>query len=168
MSELAVTRDRRVSSRSPASARERRSRAEALRRHRANEHARTMAAAGELAYLRAQLRLAARLNARLAATHAVEEMAQLLVEELHGTFAFYLAAVHERWDGAGYPDGSPARRSHWPRGSSPPATPRGDRHRPTVQAGGHACRARKELRRVAGSQLDAGVVGALLAELGAQ
>ena len=54
---------------------------------------RSMAAAGELAYLRAQLTLAARLTARLAATHTVDEMAALVVEELHGTFAFYLAAI---------------------------------------------------------------------------
>jgi HD-GYP domain-containing protein (c-di-GMP phosphodiesterase class II) len=77
----------------PAGARERRSREEALRRHRADDRARKMAAADELAYLRAQLQLAARLNARLAATHDVQEMVQLLVEELHGTFAFYLAAI---------------------------------------------------------------------------
>jgi len=100
MSELAVTRKSTASLPHPVGAQERRRRAEALRRHRANERARTMAAAGELTYLRAQLRLAARLNARLAATHAVEEMAQLLVEELHGTFAFYLAAV-QRLDSDG-------------------------------------------------------------------
>jgi HD-GYP domain-containing protein (c-di-GMP phosphodiesterase class II) len=53
----------------------------------------SIAAAGELAYLRSQLRAAARLTARLAATREVEEMARLVVDELHETFAFYLAAV---------------------------------------------------------------------------
>jgi HD-GYP domain-containing protein (c-di-GMP phosphodiesterase class II) len=52
-----------------------------------------MASAGEVTYLHAQLKLAARLTARLAATNDVQEMAALVVEELHGTFAFYLAAV---------------------------------------------------------------------------
>jgi HD-GYP domain-containing protein (c-di-GMP phosphodiesterase class II) len=93
MVELAVTRG-------PADARERRRRAEALRRHRADDHAREMAAAGELPYLRAQLRLAARLTARLAATNDVREMVQLLVDELHRTFAFYLVAI-QRLDSDG-------------------------------------------------------------------
>ncbi len=52
-----------------------------------------MAGADELAYLRAQLKVAARLTARLASTYLVDEMAELVVEELHGTFAFYLAAI---------------------------------------------------------------------------
>jgi HD-GYP domain-containing protein (c-di-GMP phosphodiesterase class II) len=52
-----------------------------------------MAAAGELAYLRAQLTLAARLTARLAATHDVDELVSIVVQELHSTFAFYLAAI---------------------------------------------------------------------------
>jgi HD-GYP domain-containing protein (c-di-GMP phosphodiesterase class II) len=86
MVELAVTRG-------PADVRERRRRAEALRRYRADGHARKMAAAGELPYLRVQLRLAARLTAQLAATNDVQEMVQLLVEELHRTFAFYLVAI---------------------------------------------------------------------------
>jgi putative nucleotidyltransferase with HDIG domain len=68
-------------------------RAEALRRYRADERVQSIAAAGELAYLRSQLRAAARLTARLAATREVEEMARLVVDELHETFAFYLAAV---------------------------------------------------------------------------
>jgi HD-GYP domain-containing protein (c-di-GMP phosphodiesterase class II) len=87
MPELAATQRR------PAGARERRRRAEALRRHRADDRARQMAAADELAYLRTQLGLAARLNARLAATNDIGAMVALLVEELHGTFAFYLAAI---------------------------------------------------------------------------
>jgi hypothetical protein len=33
------------------------------------------------------------LTARLAATRDVEEMARLVVDELHETFTFYLAAV---------------------------------------------------------------------------
>jgi HD-GYP domain-containing protein (c-di-GMP phosphodiesterase class II) len=52
-----------------------------------------MAAAGELPYLRVQLRLAARLTAQLAATNDVQEMVHLLVDELHRTFAFYLVAI---------------------------------------------------------------------------
>lgn len=82
-----------ASSPRPAGVRERRRRAEALRAHRADARAQSMAAAGELAYLRAQLTLAARLTARLAATHDVDELAGLVVQELHGTFAFYLAAI---------------------------------------------------------------------------
>jgi HD-GYP domain-containing protein (c-di-GMP phosphodiesterase class II) len=85
--------DKVATARRPAGARERRRRAEALRRHRADERAREMAAAGELAYLRVQLRLAARLTARLAATNDVQEMVELLVDELHRTFAFYLVGI---------------------------------------------------------------------------
>lgn len=77
----------------PAGRRELARRAEALRRYRADERVQSIAAAGELAYLRSQLRAAARLTARLAATREVEEMARLVVDELHETFAFYLAAV---------------------------------------------------------------------------
>jgi putative nucleotidyltransferase with HDIG domain len=77
----------------PVGARERRRRAEALQRHHEDRRARGMGAQGELSYLRAQLRLATRLTARLADTELVEEMVELVVEELHGTFAFYLAAV---------------------------------------------------------------------------
>jgi HD-GYP domain-containing protein (c-di-GMP phosphodiesterase class II) len=77
----------------PAGSRERARRAEALRLHRSDKRAQKMAAAGELTYLRAQLRVAGRLTARLAAMRDVEEMARLVVEELHGTFAFYLAAI---------------------------------------------------------------------------
>jgi HD-GYP domain-containing protein (c-di-GMP phosphodiesterase class II) len=84
----------------PVGARERLRRAEALRRHHEDKRSRPMASAGELGYLRAQLRLATRLNARLAATNEVQEMVELVVEELHGTFAFYLAAV-QRLDSDG-------------------------------------------------------------------
>ncbi len=60
--------------RAPAGARERRRRAQALRRHRTEEGALEIAAAsGELA----QLRLAARLTARLTGTNDIREMAQL-------------------------------------------------------------------------------------------
>jgi HD-GYP domain-containing protein (c-di-GMP phosphodiesterase class II) len=83
-----------------AGARERARRAEALRRQRADTRAQTMASAGELGYLRAQLRVAASLTARLAATQEVEEMVRLVVDELHCTFAFYLAAI-QRLDGDG-------------------------------------------------------------------
>ncbi len=75
------------------SVRERERRAEALRRQRADERVRKLAGAGELAYLRAQLRVASQLSARLAATQEIEEMAWLVVDELHCTFAFYLAAI---------------------------------------------------------------------------
>lgn len=81
-----------------AGARERRRRAEALRDHRADGRARRMAAAGEVAYLRAQLQLAARLSSRLAATNDIEQIARHVVEELHETFAFYLVAI-QRLDG---------------------------------------------------------------------
>ncbi len=84
----------------PAGARERERRAEALRRHRADERVQRLASAGELGYLRAQLRVAASLTARLTATHEIEEMVRLVVEELHCTFAFYLAAI-QRLDGDG-------------------------------------------------------------------
>jgi HD-GYP domain-containing protein (c-di-GMP phosphodiesterase class II) len=79
--------------RHPVGAHERRRRVEALRRHREDRLARGMGALGELSYLRAQMRLAARLTARLSETNDVAEMVELVVEELHGTFAFYLAAV---------------------------------------------------------------------------
>jgi HD-GYP domain-containing protein (c-di-GMP phosphodiesterase class II) len=82
------------------STRERERRAEALRRHRADARVQMMAGTGEVAYLRAQLRVAAQLTARLAATHEVEEMTRLVVDELHCTFAFYLAAI-QRLDGDG-------------------------------------------------------------------
>jgi HD-GYP domain-containing protein (c-di-GMP phosphodiesterase class II) len=85
----------------PVGAHERRRRAEALRRHNEDRAARGVGALGELSYLRAQLRLATRLTARLANTALVEEMVELVVEELHGTFAFYLAAI-QRLD----PDGT--------------------------------------------------------------
>jgi HD-GYP domain-containing protein (c-di-GMP phosphodiesterase class II) len=64
-----------------------------LNRHRADARVHSLAAVGELAYLREQLRLAARLTATLVQKNDVEEMAQLVVDELHETFAFYLAAI---------------------------------------------------------------------------
>ncbi len=81
--------------------RERERRAEALRRHRADERVRALAGAGELAYLRAQLRVASQLTARLTALQEVEEMARLVVDELHCTFAFYLAAIQRLDNGDG-------------------------------------------------------------------
>jgi HD-GYP domain-containing protein (c-di-GMP phosphodiesterase class II) len=77
----------------PASVRERERRAEALRRQRASSGLRAAADADELGYLRSQLRLASRLTARLAAMRDTEEMARLVVGELHSTFSFYLAAI---------------------------------------------------------------------------
>ena len=94
MPETVVTQRRSAVAPAPsAGARERRRRAEALRDHRLDERARQMAAAGEVAYLRAQLKLAARLTARLASTNDVQEIVQLVVDELHETFAFYLVAI---------------------------------------------------------------------------
>jgi HD-GYP domain-containing protein (c-di-GMP phosphodiesterase class II) len=72
---------------------ERARRADALRKHRASPRVRTMASSNRLVYLRAQLRLVARLSARVAASRDVDEMVQLVVDELHETFAFYLAAI---------------------------------------------------------------------------
>jgi HD-GYP domain-containing protein (c-di-GMP phosphodiesterase class II) len=76
-----------------ASPLERKRRAEALRRHRADAHAQSIAAADEVVRLREQLRVAADLSTRLAGTSDPQEMARLVVDELHQTFAFYLAAV---------------------------------------------------------------------------
>ena len=76
-----------------ASAQERRRRAEALRRHRADARVKSVAAKGEVAYLREQLQLAARLAGELATKNEVEELARAVVDELHETFAFYLAAI---------------------------------------------------------------------------
>jgi HD-GYP domain-containing protein (c-di-GMP phosphodiesterase class II) len=75
----------------PASSRERERRAEALRRHRASASVRD--ATDELGYLRSQLRLASRLLGRLATMRDAEEMASLVVDALHETFSFYLAAI---------------------------------------------------------------------------
>jgi HD-GYP domain-containing protein (c-di-GMP phosphodiesterase class II) len=86
--------------RRPVGARERLRREEALRRHHEDKLSRPMTPAGKVTYLRAQLRLAARLTARLAATNDVNEMVTLVVEELQGTFSFYLAAV-QRLDSDG-------------------------------------------------------------------
>jgi HD-GYP domain-containing protein (c-di-GMP phosphodiesterase class II) len=74
-------------------AHERERRAQALARHRADAHVQKMASVGELGYLRAQLRVASRVTGRLAAMRDVDEMVRLVVDELHGTFAFYLAAI---------------------------------------------------------------------------
>jgi HD-GYP domain-containing protein (c-di-GMP phosphodiesterase class II) len=82
----------------PASALERRRRAEALRRHKVATRTRLAASTDELAHLRSQLRLASRLTARLATMRDVEQMAEVVVGELHDTFAFYLAAI-QRLDG---------------------------------------------------------------------
>jgi len=94
MADLSVKRHHR------AGAKERLRRAEALRRHRDDARAKSVATVGEVAYLREQLSLAARLTSMLAAKSDVEEMAQLVVDELHETFAFYLAAI-QRLDGDG-------------------------------------------------------------------
>jgi HD-GYP domain-containing protein (c-di-GMP phosphodiesterase class II) len=84
-----------LSVKSPRSAgtRERERRAEALRAQRADTRAQSMATAGELAYLRAQLRVASRLTGRLASMRDVSSMVELVLDELHETFAFYLAAI---------------------------------------------------------------------------
>jgi HD-GYP domain-containing protein (c-di-GMP phosphodiesterase class II) len=72
---------------------EQRRRADAHRRHQADSRVRRRAAAGEVAHLRQQLRLAGRLTARLATKSDVGELARLVVDELHETFTFYLAAI---------------------------------------------------------------------------
>jgi len=72
---------------------ERDRRAAAVRSQRKNTRARTMASSNRLAYLRAQMSLVASLSARVAAAHDVDEMVRIVVDELHETFAFYLAAV---------------------------------------------------------------------------
>ena len=72
---------------------ERRRRAEALKRHRADTRARSMASADEVVRLREQLRVAADLSARLAGESQPEAMAGIVVDVLHESFAFYLAAV---------------------------------------------------------------------------
>jgi HD-GYP domain-containing protein (c-di-GMP phosphodiesterase class II) len=84
MAELSLT---------PSREQERARRQEALRRHRADARVQRMAKAGELAYVRAQLRVASHLTAQLGARRDADELAQMVVEELHGTFAFYLAAI---------------------------------------------------------------------------
>jgi HD-GYP domain-containing protein (c-di-GMP phosphodiesterase class II) len=81
-------------------AKERHRRADALRRHRADARFQSIAAAGELAYLRQQLRVATSLTAILADCNDIEDMARLVVDELHETFAFYLAGI-QRLDGDG-------------------------------------------------------------------
>jgi HD-GYP domain-containing protein (c-di-GMP phosphodiesterase class II) len=93
MLKLSVDAAERRRSSGVAGTRELERRAEALRRQRADERAQKLAGAGELAYLRAQLRVASQLTARLAATQEIEEMARLVVDELHCTFSFYLAAI---------------------------------------------------------------------------
>jgi HD-GYP domain-containing protein (c-di-GMP phosphodiesterase class II) len=84
----------------PAGALERKRRAEALTRYRADAHAQSIARADEVVRLREQLRVAAELSSRLAGKSDPEEMARLVVDELHETFAFYLATI-QRLD----PDG---------------------------------------------------------------
>jgi HD-GYP domain-containing protein (c-di-GMP phosphodiesterase class II) len=81
-------------------AEERRRRADAVRSHRASTRARTMATTSQLAYVREQLHVVARLSTRLTEMQHVEEMGRLVVDELHGTFAFYLAAI-QRLEGDG-------------------------------------------------------------------
>lgn len=49
--------------------------------------------ANRLAQLRSQLRVVSRLSARVAATQDADEMARIVVDELHDTFSFYLATV---------------------------------------------------------------------------
>jgi HD-GYP domain-containing protein (c-di-GMP phosphodiesterase class II) len=89
MVQLSVVKPRR------AGAHERRVRAEALRRHREESRLRGTGAAGELGYLRAQLHVAASLGARLASAREPSEMAHQVVEELHESFSFYLAAIQQ-------------------------------------------------------------------------
>jgi HD-GYP domain-containing protein (c-di-GMP phosphodiesterase class II) len=78
---------------------ERRRRAEVLERHREQLRAQSAESAGEIAVLRERLRVAATLSTRLAAAAGVQEMAELVVIELHESFSFYLAAVQRCEDG---------------------------------------------------------------------
>ena len=57
----------------------------------------SIAFSNRLAYLRTQLRVVARLSARVAATQDIDEMVELVVDELHGTFGFHLVAI-QRFD----------------------------------------------------------------------
>lgn len=82
----------------PPTALERRRRAEALRHHREHVRARPAADRSEVAQLREELRVAARLTERFAATDDIGELAEAVVAELHETFACFLASVH-RVDG---------------------------------------------------------------------
>ena len=68
-------------------------RAEALSRHLDDSTTRRATASNELAYLRAQLAVVSSITARLAAINEVQRMADLVAEELHKTFAFYLVAI---------------------------------------------------------------------------
>jgi HD-GYP domain-containing protein (c-di-GMP phosphodiesterase class II) len=72
---------------------ERDRRVAAVRRQRKSARARLMASSNRLVYLRTQMSLVANLSARVAATHDLDEMVRLVVDELHETFAFYLAAI---------------------------------------------------------------------------
>ena len=80
------------------SGRERRRRAEAVRRHLGDARVRALASGGELALLRAELQAATRLTMRLGQLEDVTEMAELVVEDLHTSFAYYLVAI-QRLDG---------------------------------------------------------------------
>jgi len=94
MAEVAVRSSRR------AGVDELRRRAEALQRHRETLSS-PKHSVGELEHLRTQLRVVAALTSRLAATHDADEMARLVVDELHERFGFYLAAV-QRLDSDGF------------------------------------------------------------------
>ena len=65
-------------------------------------------------------------------THTIE--GQKLLDTVGGFMrevGLIVRSHHERWDGGGYPTGSPAKRSRSSRGSSPAATP-GTRCAPTA------------------------------------
>ena len=82
-----------LDSTSRAGVSEQRRRADAHRRHQADSRVKRRAGVDEVAHLRQQLRLAARLTASLATKSDVGELARLVVDQLHETFAFYLAAI---------------------------------------------------------------------------
>src|ERR1035441_3671137 len=77
MREPSATAEPTAARHKPVGALERLRRAEALARHHEDKRSRSAASAGELGYLRAQLRLATRLTARLAATNDVHELGAL-------------------------------------------------------------------------------------------
>ncbi len=84
----------RVSGLAPPTEQERRRRAEALRDHQADPRTRAATSRDELAQLRSELQVAARLTGRLAATDDVADMVEAVAGELHETFAFFLASIH--------------------------------------------------------------------------
>ena len=85
-----------TSPRARTARRERHERNDAATRLAERQPAQESGDPSELAILRERLRVAATLSARLAAAHEVQDMAELVVDELHESLAFYLAVVQRR------------------------------------------------------------------------